>query len=204
MADNEIYIIEDSRQQANKHDNKNIYFNENNIKVLRSKLPYGDYARIDKMNVIIDTKKDFLELAGNLTKDHVRFRKEIIGANDFDIGIVILIEEEDFYATLDTFKDWYRVPRWKSDGWRTSANGTSRYRTHRKGEPMSEINVETMVKVMKTMQEKYAVLFKFTTKEKCGADIINILYTRYDDYNNYFSNRIKEIKELKGINAKSK
>lgn len=202
MADNELYIIEDSRQQVTKHDNKNDYFNKNNIKVLRSKLPYGDYARIDKMNVIIDTKKDFLELAGNLTKDHVRFRKEIIGANDFDIGIVILIEEEDYYATLDVFKDWYRVPRWKSDGWKTR-NG-KKVRTHKKGEPMSEINVDAMVKAMKTMQEKYAVLFKFTTKDRCGADIINILYTRYNDYNIYFNNKIKSIKELKETDAKSK
>jgi len=193
--DEQIYLIEDSRQQISKHDLKNKYFQDNGIKVLRSKLPYGDYAIINKMNVIVDTKKDALEIFGNLTKDHVRFRNEIKGANDYGIGIIILIEEEDYYADLETFRQWYRIPLWKSDGWKTNATGTQRYRVHKKGEPMTKVDVNAIVKAMKTMQEKYAVLFKFTTKERCGADIINILHNRYDDYNNYFQNKIKELKE---------
>jgi len=196
MNSNEtIYLQEDSRQQANKHDLKNKYFQDNGIKVLRSKLPYGDYAIVGKSNLTIDTKMSALELFNCMTKDHIRFRNEIKGANDFGIGIVILIEETDYYATLDTFRDWYRIPVWKSDGWQTSSNGTQRFKTHRKGEPMTKVDVSAIVKAMKTMQEKYAVLFKFTTKERCGADIINILHNRYDDYNNYFQKKIKEIKE---------
>ena len=196
MNSNEtIYLQEDSRQQANKHDLKNKYFQDNGIKVLRSKLPYGDYAIVGKSNLTIDTKMSALELFNCMTKDHIRFRNEIKGANDFGIGIVILIEETDYYATLDTFRDWYRIPVWKSDGWQTNSTGTQRYKTHKKGEPMTKVDVGAIVKAMKTMQEKYAVLFKFTTKERCGADIINILHNRYDDYNNYFQNKIKEIKE---------
>lgn len=189
---NEIYLQIDSRQQANKHELKDKYFEEHNIKTLKSKLPFGDYAIINKMNVVVDTKKDAMELFGDLTKQHTRFRKEIQGANDFNIGLVILIEEEDYYADLDTFKNWYRVPRWKSDGWKT-VNG-KRYKTHSKGEQMTKVDIDAIVKAMKTMQEKYAVIFKFTTKERCGEDIINILHTRYDEYNNYFQNKLKEIR----------
>lgn len=189
---NEIYLLEDSRNKVGCHDAKNKYFQEHNIKVMRSKLPFGDYGIINKMNVLIDTKANFLELENNLTKQHTRFRKEIQGANDFNIGLVILIEEEDYYADLDTFKNWYRVPRWKSDGWKT-VNG-KRYKTHSKGEQMTKVDIDAIVKAMKTMQDKYAVIFKFTTKEKCGEDIIDILHTRYDEYNNYFQNKLKEIR----------
>ena len=194
MESNEqIYLQEDSRQQANKHDLKDKYFKEHNIKVLRSKLPFGDYAILGKINLTIDTKKDALELFNCLTKDHIRFRNEIKLANEFNSGIVILIEEDDYYANLQVFEKWYRVPLWKSDGWKTDVNG-KKYKTHSKNQPMSQVDVSTMVKVMKTMQEKYAVLFKFTTKERCGADIINILYNRYNDYNNYFQNKLKELR----------
>ena len=188
----QIYLLKDTREKIGKKLEIDDYFEKHNVKVMRSKLPFGDYAIINKMNVVVDTKKDAMELFGDLTKQHTRFRKEIQGANDFNIGLVILIEEEDYYADLDTFKNWYRVPRWKSDGWKT-VNG-KRYKTHSKGEQMTKVDIDAIVKAMKTMEEKYAVIFKFTTKERCGEDIINILHTRYDEYNNYFQNKLKEIR----------
>ena len=98
-----IYLQEDSRNKIGAHDLKDKYFREHNIKVLRSKLPFGDYAIVGKINLVIDTKKDFLELAGNLTKDHIRFRNEIKLANDFNSGIVILIEENDYLLVIIFF-----------------------------------------------------------------------------------------------------
>ena len=92
----QIYLQEDSRQQLNKHDLKNKYFLEQGIKILRSKLPFGDYMIMNRPNLVVDTKKDALELFSNLTKDHIRFRNEIQNANSFGIGIVILIEETDY------------------------------------------------------------------------------------------------------------
>ena len=191
----QIYLQEDSRQQLNKHDLKNEYFLEQGIKILRSKLPFGDYMIMNRPNLVVDTKKDALELFSNLTKDHIRFRNEIQNANSFGIGIVILIEETDYYASLEVFKKWYIVPLWKSDGWKNI--GGKKYKTHSKGEPMTKVDVSAIVKAMETMQKKYAVLFKFTTKERCGEDIIKILYTRYNEYNNYFQNKIKELNNAK-------
>ena len=63
---------------------------------------------------------------------------------------------------------------------------------------MGSFNVETIVKAMKTMQEKYAVIFMFTTKEKCGEAIIDILVNRRNIINNYFSKKFKELKEKNG------
>jgi ribosome-associated protein len=67
-------IIEDTRQQASKHEIKHKYFEENGINILRSKLPIGDYARLDNLSLVIDTKKDIQELILDVTKDHERFK----------------------------------------------------------------------------------------------------------------------------------
>ena len=196
MLKNDIKIIEDSRQQAGKHDVKNEYFQKNNIQVLRSKLPFGDYAILDSMSVIVDTKKDLLEIEGNLTKEHVRFRNEIVNANSFGIGLVILIEEEIQYKNLDDVAARYKIPKWKSTTFQM-VNGKKALK-HKKGQPMAYFNVETIVKAMKTMQEKYAVIFAFTTKEKCGEAIIDILVNKRDMLDKYFNKKLKELKDNNG------
>lgn len=191
-----ITIQEDSRQQSGKHDLKNEFFAKNNIRVLRSKLPFGDYTLVNNTSVTVDTKKDLLEVEGNLTKQHVRFRNEIINANSFGIGVVILVEEEIQYNNLDDVIARYKIPKWKSTTFEM-VNGKKQLR-HRKGQPMGNFNVETIVKAMKTMQQKYAVLFWFTTKEKCGEAIIDILVNKRDIIDSYFNKKFKELKENNG------
>lgn len=188
-----IQIIEDSRQQATKHDLKNKYFEDNNIKVLRTKLPFGDYALYGDFTLVLDSKKDIMEVAHNLTKEHARFKREIIGANDFGTGIVILIEEDKQY-TFDTLITDYKIPTYKNKGWKTLANGKKTI-THYPGQPMAQFNIETIVKIMKTMQERYAVLFEFTTRENCGKKIIDILYNNRNYYKEYFNNKLQNKKE---------
>lgn len=192
----DIIIQEDSRNRVGCHDNKNQYFQENEIRVLRSKLPFGDYTLINNTSVVIDTKKDMLECELDLTKQHTRFRNEITNANNFGIGVVILIEEEIQYNNLDDVIARYKIPKWKSTTFEM-VNGKKQLR-HRKGQPMGNFNVETIVKAMKTMQQKYAVLFWFTTKEKCGEAIIDILVNKRDIIDNYFKKKFKELKENNG------
>lgn len=196
MSKSDIFLQVDSRQQAGKHDLKDEYFQKNGIKTLRSKLPFGDYAIIDNMSVIVDTKKDLMEVEGNLTKQHIRFRNEIVNANSVGIGIVILIEEEIQYKNLDDVAARYKIPLWKSTSYQM-VNGKKEVK-HRKGQPMGVFNVETIIKAMKTMQEKYAVIFAFTTKEKCGEAIIDILVNKRNMLDNYFKKKIKELKENNG------
>lgn len=186
-----IYLQIDSRQQANKHDLKDKYFQEKGIKTLKSKLPFGDYALINDTSICIDTKKDMLELENCLTKDHIRFRNEITNANSFGIGIVILIEETEQYKNLDDVALRYQIPKWKSNSFQ-KIDGKMVCK-HRKGQPMGQFSVETMVKAMKTMQQKYAVIFAFTTPEKCGEVIIDILVNNRDSISKYFSSKLKEI-----------
>lgn len=193
MDYSKIYLQIDSRQQVNKHNLKDEYFAKMGIKTLKSKLPFGDYALINDTSICIDTKKDLLELENCLTKDHIRFRNEITNANTFGIGIIILIEETIQYNNLDDVALRYQIPKWKSNSFQM-VDGKKVCR-HRKGEPMGKFNVSALVKAMKTMQEKYAVIFAFTTPDKCGETIIDILINKREILNNYFNKKIKELKK---------
>lgn len=192
----DITIVQDTREKISKHDSIEKPLKEKGIKLLRSKLPFGDYALMDNMSISVDTKESLLEIENNLTKQHTRFRNEIINANNFGIGLVILIEEEIQYNSLDDVAARYKIPKWKSTTYEM-INGVKHVK-HRKGQPMGNFNVETIIKAMKTMQEKYAVIFAFTTKEKCGEAIIDILVNKRDILDNYFKKKLKELKENNG------
>lgn len=191
-----ITIVQDTREKVGKHNSIENFFEKEKIPVLRSKLPFGDYTLINDYTVVIDFKQNFLEIENNLTKQHTRFRNEIINANNFGIGLVILIEEEIQYNSLDDVASRYKIPKWKSTTYEM-INGVKHVK-HRKGQPMGNFNVETIIKAMKTMQEKYAVIFAFTTKEKCGEAIIDILVNKRDILDNYFKKKLKELKENNG------
>lgn len=192
----DITIVQDTREKISKHDSIEKPLKEKGIKLLRSKLPFGDYAILNDYSIAVDFKQNFLEIEGNLTKQHIRFRNEIINANNFGIGLVILIEEEIQYNSLDDVAARYKIPKWKSTTYEM-INGVKHVK-HRKGQPMGVFNVETIIKAMKTMQEKYAVIFAFTTKEKCGEAIIDILVNKRDILDNYFKKKLKELKENNG------
>lgn len=85
-------IIIDTRQQANKHKHKETVWTQLGVQTVRSKLIVGDYARLDNLTVSVDTKKDFVELAGNICgKQHERFRAECELARKCNIRLVVLV-----------------------------------------------------------------------------------------------------------------
>ena len=149
-----MVIVEDTRQQAEKHKIKNEYFENHGIKVIRSKLPVGDYARIDNMSVVIDTKKDIQEIIQNVTKDHKRFAAECELAQEAGIKLIILIENEDKVEKKEDLFKWYN---WRL---KTSPKAT---------------NGKTLYKILKTMEEKYKVTFEFCSVEKSPEIIEKIL-----------------------------
>ena len=64
-----MYLVEDTRQQSGKHDLKHSYFTSHNIGVVRSKLPFGDYAPVPPVS--IDTKANMDEIAANICGKHI-------------------------------------------------------------------------------------------------------------------------------------
>ena len=61
-----ITILEDTRQQEKKHENKHKYFREHGILWRRVALDCGDYALPNDRSVVIDTKKDIEEFIGDI------------------------------------------------------------------------------------------------------------------------------------------
>lgn len=155
-----LIIQVDSREKAGKKDHILDYFENQGIKTVRSKLFVGDYTLLHKQDVCIDIKQDVLELFNCLTKDHVRFRNELIRAQKNGILLIVLTEEKLPNGRIDC---------WKSPLWKSTTQ------KHKKGEPVTRVNPETMRKAMITMQEKYGVRFLFCDKQESGKRIVEIL-----------------------------
>lgn len=105
----EITLIEDVNQKQSQHILKNEQWAEHGVRVIRNKLPYGDYTLAPAK--VVDTKRDILELAGNLTNDHRRFRDAAIKAMECGTYMIILVENTDGVKTLDDLAEWVEPER---------------------------------------------------------------------------------------------
>ena len=174
-------IIEDTRQQADKHKIENAQLEKLGVKILRSKLPVGDYANIKNLSVIIDSKKDLQECMGNICgggkkkkngeTEHDRFRNECILARDNGIKLIVLVEHGWGIKGIEDVALW-RNPR--IDVFERKVRSMQRKGISTSGmrPPNSGL---TLAKSMKTMQDKYGVEFRFCSRGDAGKVIIDIL-----------------------------
>lgn len=150
-----MILIEDTRQQAGKHEIKHRHFQNNGVSVLRSKLPFGDYAAPPR--VAIDTKENMLEIAGNIcgtSKEHIRFKEECIKARDCGCKLIVLVENEDDIKSIDDVFTWRNPRLVYSD---RACTG------------------ERLAKTMITMNNRYGVEFRFCTPTEAPQIIMEIL-----------------------------
>lgn len=175
-----LIIFEDSRQQLGKHTLKNTYFETHDIEVKRTKLYVGDYTLPTNQSVCIDTKKDIQELIGDICgKSHERFRNELIRAQESNIQLIILTEDNGGYC--DKKNTIYNKPvtsvkdlfQWKNPRLFIMQGKKQKYPNATKG--------ATLAKALITMENKYGVSFKFCKKEEVGENIINILRNGADN-----------------------
>lgn len=127
------------------------YLDKQGIKWIRNKLYSGDVKLLNSTKVIIDLKKDLLEICGNLTRvsEHERVKREIARAREIGCERFIFLIKEQKIKSIDEVANW------------------SSTRTKVKG--------ETLMKIMNTMSERYGIEFIFTTKEKAGEKVIELL-----------------------------
>ena len=145
-----MIIAIDTRQQAGRHVEKNIYFKEHGHKTVRTKLFVGDYALLHDQTLCIDTKRTITELAGNICgKQHERFRNECVRAHDTGIQLIILVEQIPPHNNLD---------EWTSS--------------------VTQIKGSTLKKAMETMTERYGVQFEFCRTSDTAKRIVDILWSR--------------------------
>lgn len=157
-----MILYEDTRNQVGKHKNVEAYCRRNGIEIVRQCLSVGDYM-LDPVNgkVSVDTKFSIMELSKDImSRDHIRFRSELIRAQEQGIQLVVLIEEIPPYGKIDLWE----IPRW------TSSN-----QFHRYGEPMTRVDPKALRKAMLTMCRKYGVIFEFCTRRQSPARVIQIL-----------------------------
>lgn len=150
-----MHLIEDSRQQKDKHKIKHAAFDAAGDKLLRCKLPVGDYALFPR--VAVDTKADMAEIAQNIggtTAEHNRFREELKLAREYGCQLIILVENEDGIEELTQVQYWDNPRRAFSE---------------------RAIQGPQLMKAMQTMQERYGVVFLFCRPAEAAAVIKDLL-----------------------------
>ena len=151
-------IIQDTREKVGKKDHIEGWFKDNGIPVVRRKCDYGDYMLYGKEYVSVDIKQNVMEIVGNITKQHERFRRELEGAKIHGIKLCILIEEP--------FSNVFALKYWKSPKWQWGKN---------KGKPLTQMKGESIMKILLTMQERYGCTFLFCRKEDSAKKILELL-----------------------------
>lgn len=142
-------IICDTREKGNKKILE--YFDKVEQDYIISKLDAGDYALFKDCTTIIDKKDGLLELAGNLchTQEHERIKREIAKARELGcINFIFLIQDNKIKSTEDI------------------ANWTS---------PHTKVKGETLLKIMRTMKDKYGVRFIIVPKKNMPEMIMKLL-----------------------------
>lgn len=180
-----LTIIEDKGNKVGKHELKHRYWEQNEIGLMRLPLPVGDYILlndrvqnvIDRKNkrgikikkedlcgtydIAIDTKKDILELCGNLTQEHDRFKDECDHAVDLGVQLIVLVENEDGITDLQDLHEWVN-PRLLIRKY-----GRQVYPRATKG--------VTLMKQCMSMEKNHGVKFLFCHPYEAGSAIVHYL-----------------------------
>lgn len=152
----DILILADTRQQKDNHITK--HFDKQKIQWIRSSLESADYMAVRYDNgfikdysTLIDTKKDMLELCGNLcnTKEHSRVVREIeLGQSLGCTNFIFLIADSNI-KTPDDIKLW--------------------------SNPNTQVKGEILLKIMTTFKQHHNCRFIIVPKKEMGQKIIELL-----------------------------
>lgn len=164
-----MQIQVDTREHKAEWERIQRQFNDMGIQYFRSKMYVGDYQSLDNPRLVIDRKKDLLELCGNVCQQHERFKAELIRAMQQNIKIVILVEHGEDIKTLEDVYFWEN-PRKHEVIWKT-VNG-KKVRTVRSEKAVDGIQ---LYRSLLTIRDRYKVDFVFCEKHETGRRIVEIL-----------------------------
>lgn len=147
-------ILEDTRQQAGKHNNVERYLAQTGIPWARQALYVGDYILAHDGRRAVDTKQNVLELIHDIaSSDHERFARECERARDAGIRLLILTEEQ--------------LPPAGLNAWESPKN--------KQGRALTMMKPETLRRAMITMSAKYGVQFRFCDARSTGRLVVEYL-----------------------------
>ena len=196
-----ITLVEDVNNKIEKHDLKNKWWLEHEIRVERYRLPVGDYILMnDKVkdvidrkakrgipvkmmdfmgtyNVCADSKFSILELCGNFQQQHERFRDELLLAQNNGIKLYIVVEND--FQWISQKKNIFNTPvrcikdlyRWKNPRAFIFKGGKQAYPNCAKG--------SWLAKCCTTCEEKYGCKFVFCKPDESAEIILKILKGEY-------------------------
>lgn len=102
----------------------------------------------------VDTKKNLVELSGNVCQGHERFKRELIKPmQELNSKLIILVEEKDIHSIEDVY--FWENPRLKDSP--RATKGTALYKS------------------MCTIRDEYNVEFEFCSRAETGKKLIEIL-----------------------------
>lgn len=139
------------------------------VKHFRSKLYCGDYQSLDNGRLVIDRKKDLLEIVSNVTTQHQRFRNELVRAQEAGIRIIILCEHGDGIRSMEDVSEWHN-PRLDILKWEV-VNGKPR----RTQAFPNATTGERLAKALKSISRNYEVDFVFCEPSETGEMIVRLL-----------------------------
>lgn len=148
-----MIIQVDTREKESQLERIIEHFENQGVRYVLNKLDVGDYMSLANNKVVIDRKQSIGEYAVNMGKDHERFRRELIRANDNGIKLIVLIEDDKIQCIED-------VVRW----WNPNSMFHKRYMTG-----------EMLYKAMNTQIRKYGIQFEFCNKKETGYRIVQLL-----------------------------
>ena len=140
-------------------------------KYIRSKMYIADYMALENPKLVIDRKKNLLEICQNVTQQHERFKRELLRALDAGIQIVVLIEHGPEIRSLEDVRAW-KNPRKHEVRWRYN---TVTCRREKYFVSPKAVDGEQLYKSLCTIRDRYAVRFEFCTKDQTGRKIVEIL-----------------------------
>lgn len=152
-----VVLLEDTRQQAGKHTAKHGWWDAHEVALVRSKLAFGDYCLPPK--VAVDTKASIAELAYDIDHDHARFRRELVGAKDAGVALVVLVENSEGVSDLVSLSHW--IEKREDFAKRKFA--------------VRRLVGERLAKACVTMQNRYGCRFLFCRPDESAALVTRIL-----------------------------
>jgi hypothetical protein len=163
----ELYC--DTREHAKEWERISKQLDKLNIRYFRTKLFVGDYQSLDNARLVVDRKKDLLELCSNVCQQHERFQAELKRAEEAGIRIIVLCEHGDDIKDLSDVFFWQNPRREKTVI--RMVNGKPR----RVAANPKALTGEVLFKPLSTIAQRYHVQFELCNKRETGKRIVELL-----------------------------
>ena len=159
----------DTREHKYEADRIKRQFDAMGVEYFRSKLYCGDYQSLDNGRLVIDRKKDLLEICGNVTVQHDRFRRELTRAKDAGIRIIVLCEHGEGIERLSDVYFWQN-PRLERRKWIVEDGRPRQVPAFPKATTGPQL-----LTILKTIAARYDVQFAFCDPARTGETIVRLL-----------------------------